>query len=132
LDWAGLVLAVGSTVPLLAWRNATRAVFFTTASAAVLLGGFGYPLTLALGPAIALFLLAASRDDEHPWTRGDTTSVGVLLVSYLVASTLGNGGFPASELLHTGLAWAVAWFAGERTRLRHQHIVDLAQRAARN
>jgi signal transduction histidine kinase len=35
------------------------------------------------------------------------------------------------ELLHTGLAWAVAWFAGERTRLRREHIAELGERALR-
>ena len=129
LDWAGGVLAACSTVPLLAWRRAPRAVFLITASASVALGAFGYALPLALGSAVALFLLAASREDESPWSRRDAAGLGALFAAYLAASALGQGGFPASELLHTGLAWAVAWFAGERTRLRHKHIVELAQRA---
>jgi signal transduction histidine kinase len=33
--------------------------------------------------------------------------------------------------MHSGLAWAVAWFAGERTRLRRQQIVELNARAER-
>jgi signal transduction histidine kinase len=132
LDWIGVVLAACSTVPLVAWRSAPRAVFVVTALAAVLLSAFGYPLTLALGPAVALFLLAASRDEQEPWTRRDTATVGALFFAYLAASALGDGRLPASELLHTGLAWAVAWFAGDRTRLRHEQIVDLAQRALRS
>jgi signal transduction histidine kinase len=55
----------------------------------------------------------------------------VLFLAYLGASAIGDGDFPGSELLHTGLGWAVAWFAGERTRLRHEHIVELAERAMR-
>jgi signal transduction histidine kinase len=132
LDWAGWMLAACSTVPLIAWRAAPRAVFVITASGAVLLGAFGYALTLALGPAVALFLVAATREDDDPWTRRDTTAVVLLFLAYLAASAVGDGGFPASELLHTGLAWAVAWFAGDRTRLRHEHIVELEQRALRN
>jgi signal transduction histidine kinase len=131
LDWADVVLAACSTLPLIGWRRAPRAVFLVTASAAVALGALGRPLPLALGPAAALYLLAASRDDERPWSASDTATVVALFLGYLGASALGDGGFPGSELLHTGLAWAVAWFAGERTRLRHEHIVELAQRAER-
>jgi signal transduction histidine kinase len=131
LDWAGGVLVAGSTLPLLAWRRAPRAVFAITASAAVLLAALGYPLALALGPAAALFLLAASREEEDPWNRLDTGAAIALFGAFLGASALADGDFPGSELLHTGLAWAVAWFAGERSRLRHEHIVELAERAMR-
>jgi signal transduction histidine kinase len=102
-----------------------------SASAAVALAAIGHPLALALGPAAALFFLAADRDEGDPWTRADTAAVVVLFLAYLGASALGDGGFPGTEFLHTGLAWAVAWFAGERTRMRHEHIVELAERAMR-
>jgi signal transduction histidine kinase len=131
LDLTGGLLAACSTLPLLAWRSAPRAVFLITASAAVLLGALGYPLALALGPAAALFLLAASRDEDDPWTRSDTGTAMALFGAYVGASALGDGDFPGTELVHTGLTWAVGWFAGERTRLRHQHIADLAERASR-
>jgi signal transduction histidine kinase len=131
LDWTGGLLVAGSSLPLLAWRRAPRAVFAITASAAVLLGALGYPLALALGPAAALFLLAASRDEADPWNRLDTAAAIGLFGAFLGASALADGDFPGSELLHTGLAGAVAWFAGERTRLRHEHIVEFAERAAR-
>jgi signal transduction histidine kinase len=131
LDGPGGLLAACSTLPLLGWRLAPRAVFLLTGAAAVLLAALGYPLAPALGPAIALFLLAVSRDESNPWTRRDTGAVATLFLSYLGASALGDGDFPGRELLHTGLAWAVAWFAGDRTRLRHEHIADLAERAMR-
>lgn len=131
LGWTAGVLAACSTLPLVAWRHAPRAVFVFTASATVLLGGLGHPLALALGPAAALYLFAASRDEQDPWTRGDTATVVALLLAYLLATAVGSGGFPGSEFLHTSLAWAAAWFAGERTRLRHEHIVELAERALR-
>jgi signal transduction histidine kinase len=131
LDWTGGALVAGSTLPLLAWRRAPRAVFAITALAAVVLGALGYPLALALGPAAALFLLAASRDEEDPWNRLDTGAAVGLFGAFFGASALADGDFPGSELLHTGLAWAVAWFAGDRTRLRHEHIAELAERAVR-
>jgi signal transduction histidine kinase len=131
LDFVGGLLAACSTLPLLTWSHAPRVVFAFTASVAVLMAALGYPLSLALGPAAALFLLAASRDDVNPWTRADTAAVIALYLGYAGASWLADGDFPGSELLHTGLAWAVAWFAGDRMRLRHEHIVELGERAAR-
>jgi signal transduction histidine kinase len=131
LDWAGGLLAACSTVPLLAWRRAPRAVFAVTALALVPLGVVDHPLVLPLGPAAALFLLAAGRDDEDPWTRRDTAMVLALFGAYLGATAVGSGGFPGGELVHTGLAWGVAWFAGERLRLRHEHISELQERAVR-
>jgi signal transduction histidine kinase len=131
LDWVGGLLIAGSAVPLVAWRREPHAVFVLTASACVLLGAFDYPIGLPLGPTVALYLFAASRDDQYPWTRANTATVVGLFLAYLGATALGGGGFPGSELFHTGLAWAVAWFAGERTRLRRAHIKELKERVAR-
>ncbi len=55
----------------------------------------------------------------------------VPLVAYLAASAAVQGGFPGTELLHTGLAAAAAWFAGERTRLRREQLAEFRQRALR-
>jgi signal transduction histidine kinase len=129
LDSVGAVLAACSTLPLVAWRRAPRAVFVLTVAASALLVGLDYSIGLPLGPTAALYLLAASRDEADPWTRRTTAMVVALLAGYLGATALGDGGFPGSELLHTGFAWAVAWFAGERTRLRREHIAELKQRA---
>jgi signal transduction histidine kinase len=131
LGWTAGVLAACSTVPLVAWRRAPRAVFAITASAIVLLGALGYAIALPLGPTAALYLLAASRDENDPWTRGSTGAVVALFVAYLAGIALADGVFPWSELLHAGLAWSVAWFAGERTRLRRDHIAELKERALR-
>jgi signal transduction histidine kinase len=135
LDLVGVVLAACSTVPLIAWRRAPLGVFAVTAAAGVLQAGLSYPADLLLGPAAALYLLAASRQPQTPWTQRTTVTVVGLLVAYLVAAAAAQGAVPASELLHTGLAWAVAWFAGERTRLqrqqRREHIAELNQRARR-
>jgi signal transduction histidine kinase len=131
LDWIGGLLAACSTVPLLAWRRAPGAVFAVTAAASVLLAGLGYPSGLPLGPTVALYLFAESRDAEHPWTRRSTGAVVAMFLAYLGATALGGRGFPGSELFHTSLAWAAAWFAGERTRLRREQIAELRERALR-
>jgi signal transduction histidine kinase len=131
LDVIGVVLAAGSTLPLVVWRRFPLGVFVVTAAASVLLVGLGYPLDLALGPAAALFLLAASRPQDSSWTGRTTITVAGLLVAYVGAAAAAQGAFPGSEVLHSGLAWAVAWFAGERTRLRRSHITELKERARR-
>jgi signal transduction histidine kinase len=131
LDWTIVVLAACSTVPLVAWRRAPRAAFALTTAAIVLLAGLGHPVAVPLGPTAALYLLGASRDEEQPWTRRSIATVVALFAAYLLASAVGDNRVPGSELLHTGLAWAVAWFAGERTRLRREHVAELSERAAR-
>jgi signal transduction histidine kinase len=131
LDLVGVVLAASSTVPLLAWRRAPLVVFAVTAAASVLLAALGYRIDLLLGPTAALYLLAGSRGPRAPWTRRTTATVVGLLVAYLGAAAAAQGTFPTSELLHTGLAWAAAWFAGERTRLRREQVTELRDRALR-
>jgi signal transduction histidine kinase len=131
LDPIGVVLAACSTVPLIAWRRYPLGVFVATAMASVVLVGLDYPLDLTLGPAAALYLLAANSPRGSAWTWRTSGIVAGLLVAYLGAAAVAQGSFPASELLHSSLAWAVAWFAGERTRLRRAHIADLKQRALR-
>jgi signal transduction histidine kinase len=131
LDAISVVLTVCSTAPLVVWRRDPRAVFAFTASATVLLVALDYAIGLPLGPTAALYLLAATRDDEAPWTRRTTALVAALFAVYLSAAAAGREHFPGSELLHTGLAWAVAWFAGERTRLRREQIAELSERAKR-
>jgi signal transduction histidine kinase len=130
LDLGAVVLVAWSTVPLIAWRRFPLGVFAVTAAASVLLAGLDYPLDLLLGPTVALYLLAASREPERPWTRRTTALVIGLFVAYLGA-TAAQGTVPEIELLHTGLAWAVAWFAGERTRLGRAQIAELSERALR-
>jgi signal transduction histidine kinase len=131
LDPIAVVLAACSTVPLLAWRRSPLGVFALTAASGAVLAGLGYRIDLLLGSTAALYLLAASRTPRTPWTPRTTAIVVGLLVAYLGAAAAAQQSFPASELLHTGLAWAVAWFAGERTRLRREHLAELSNRAQR-
>lgn len=122
-------LAACATAPLVAWRRAPFGVFVVTAAASIISAGVGYSLDAPLGPTAALYLLAASRDEASPWTQRTTSVMAAFFVAYLAASAVGESAFPASALIHTGLAWAVAWFAGERTRLRREHIAELELRA---
>jgi signal transduction histidine kinase len=131
LDLVGVVLTACSTVPLIAWRRLPFGVFAVASAASVLLAGLGYPADLLLGPTAALYLFAASRERATPWTGRTTAAVVGLLAAYLGATAAAQGTLPGIELLHTGLAWAVAWFAGESTRLRREQVDQLKQRAVR-
>lgn len=131
LDLIGVALAACSTLPLVAWRRFPLGVFTVTAAGGVLLAGLGYPLDLMLGAAAALYLLAASRQRETRWTGRASLTVAGLFVAYLGSTAAAYGTFPGIQLLHTGLAWAVAWFAGERTRLRREQLAELSGRALR-
>jgi signal transduction histidine kinase len=129
LDATGIVLIACSTLPLVAWRPLGVGVFALTAGFGVALAAFGYRADLLLGATAALYLIAAHR--ERAWTRGTAALIAGCFAAYLLAAWYARGVFPVSELVHTGLAWAAAWFAGERTRLLRQHIADLKERATR-
>lgn len=94
LDLVGVVLAAFSTVPLIAWRRFPLGVFAVTAAAGVVLAGLGYPVDLLLGPTAAVYLLAASRDRETPWTGRATATVVGLFVAYLGATAAAQGTVP--------------------------------------
>ncbi|MEU4332812.1 sensor histidine kinase [Nonomuraea dietziae] len=129
LDLLGAVLAACSALPLVAWRRFPLGVFTVTAMAGVLLAGLGYPVELMLGPTAALYLLATSRGGESPWTIRTAAVVVGFFLAYLGATAFAQQAFPGVGLVHTGLPWAVAWFAGERTRLRREQVAELEQRA---
>ncbi|WP_162605903.1 sensor histidine kinase [Jiangella aurantiaca] len=131
LDPLGVLLAACGAVPLLSWRRSPLGAFVATSAVSVLLAGFGYSVDLALGPTIALYLLTASRDRDAPWPGRITAIVVGLLVAYLGATAAAHQTFPGIELLHTGLAWTAAWFAGERTHLRREQLAEFRARAHR-
>jgi signal transduction histidine kinase len=113
------------------WRRAPFGVFAFTAIANVALAAFVYPIGVPVGPAVALFLLAAHRHESSSPLEKILGAAALLLLAYVVAAGLKESTFPGFELVHATLLWAVAWFAGERVRLRHEQIADLKQQAQR-
>ena len=94
LDGAAGLLAGAASLPLVAWRRHALGVFALTASASALLSGLGYSLGWPLGATVALYLLAASRDETDPWTPRTTAVVIALLGAYLGATALAPRGVP--------------------------------------
>lgn len=131
LDAVGVVLAACASLPLIRWRRWPLGVFtFTTAASAALMAR-GYPGGPPIGPTLALYLLAASRDGSRPWTRRITGVVVGMFCVHIAAVGAGHGKLPETEFAVGALVWALAWFAGERTRLRRQQLAELEQRAVR-
>jgi signal transduction histidine kinase len=91
----------------------------------------GYPGGPPVGPTIALYLLAASRDPAHPWTRQITEIVVAMFCVHILAFGLGHDQVPEVQIAFGALVWGLAWFAGERTRLRRQQLSELEERATR-
>jgi len=131
LDLLGGLLAACATLPLLGWRRAPLGVFVLCTCASAALMGAGYAPGPPLGPTAALYLLAASRDATSPWTLRTTLTVGGLLAVHVAAFGVANGKFPLTVLVAAALLWSIAWFAGERTRLRRAQLAELEQRALR-
>jgi signal transduction histidine kinase len=113
------------------WRRAPLTVFVLTTVASGAFMARGYPGGPPIGPTIALYLLAASRDAEHPWTRRITEIVVAVFCLHILAFGLGHDQVPEIQIAFGVLVWGLAWFAGERTRLRRQQLVELEQRALR-
>ena len=132
LDLLGGLLAACATLPLLVWRRAPLGVFVLTTLASAALMGAGYAAGPPLGPTAALYLLAASRDASDPWTLRTTFTVGALLTIHVSALGLASEQFPLTALVAAIALWSIAWFAGERTRLRRAQLDELQQRALRN
>jgi signal transduction histidine kinase len=131
LDALGILLAAASSFPLLAWRRAPLAVFVLTTAASAASMARGYPGGPPVGPTIALYVLAASRDISCPWTRQTTEVVVAMFCVHILSFGLGHDQVPEVQIAFGGLVWGLAWFAGERTRLRRQQLAELKERARR-
>ncbi|MEV4112744.1 histidine kinase [Nonomuraea sp. NPDC049695] len=130
IDVLALVLVGCSALPLVLWRRYPLGVFAVTAVASVLLAGLDYHSALTLGPAVALYLLTAGRERHAPWTWYTTVVVVGFGIAHVIAIALSAGGASGVVALFlTPGAWLVAWFAGERTRLRGEQIAELRARA---
>ncbi|HET6865047.1 MAG TPA: histidine kinase [Solirubrobacteraceae bacterium] len=131
LDALGILLAAAASLPLLVWRRAPLAVFVLTSVASAASMARGYPGGPPVGPTIALYLLAASRDANHPWTRQITEIVVAVFCVNIISFGLGHDQVPEVQIAFGALVWGLAWFAGERTRLRRQQLAELEERAER-
>jgi signal transduction histidine kinase len=131
VDALAVLLTALASLPLVARRRAPLPVFVVTALASSALFATVQPAGPPLGPTLALYWLAASRDESHGSTRLALAIVAALLAVHVAASGVGADRFPATELLFGVLVWGGAWLAGDRTRLRRERMAELEERALR-
>lgn len=132
LDGLGVVLAAVSSLPLLVWRRAPVTVFVVMIIASATSMALGYPGQPPLGATVALYLIATSRSEKHPWSRPVAGLVIALFAVHFTAFVLGHRDrLPLAQIGIGALIWALAWFAGERARLRRTALAELEQRALR-
>ncbi len=124
---AGLPLALGLCLPHLVHRRkpvAAYAVVLTTAFA---------QLALWQGPRVADLMiavtLAALADRRPPRTSLPAAAAALAWTAALGALHLGRGGFGIGELAVAALLVVTAWFAGQLSRTRTQHLQALRDRA---
>jgi signal transduction histidine kinase len=128
VDSGAVLLAAAASLPLIWWRRSPLAVFVITAVASAPL--LRYQPVPPLGPTMALYLLAASHDARHPWTRRSILAVAVLFAVHLGALGLTHDRLLLAPAVFCTLGWAVAWFAGDRAWLRRERLAALEERAA--
>ena len=131
LDAIGVVLSALASLPLAARRSAPLAVFVFTAAASTALRAVAEPVGPPIGPTLALYWVATANTGSRARTRVTLAVVGALLVAHVTGAGLYNDAFPGTELLFGVLVWGGVWLAGERTRLRHERISELEERALR-
>lgn len=131
LQAVGVVLALIASLPVIVVRRRPIAVLITTMTGSAALQLLNYPPTPPFGAAFTLFWISLSRTDESPWTAQLTKlAVGLLLMD-VAAYFIGHGPGHPWSVAPSVLVWAVAWFAGERYRLRRAELHELHERARR-
>lgn len=131
LDAVGILLCAAASLPLVARRRAPVLVFVLTAVASVVLRGVADPVGPPIGPTLALYWMVAVRDESRARTRLLLALVASALVAHVAASGLATDRFPGTETLFGIVVWGGAWVAGEFTRLRHERMAELEERALR-
>ena len=122
LGWLGTGLGVVMALPLAARRVAPIPVFVVVTIATGALYGLGYGFP-PLAFAIALYTVARWADETPRRTAVLAASVAVLLGPSLVRYGLGP------EVFSGAAVWAVAWFAGDRVKQRHERSAAEEERA---
>lgn len=122
-----LVAVAVAAVSVGAWRLAPAVTLAVTLSASLFLVATGATTWPPVGPVLVSYLLTASDDRQRGAPRRSAILVGAATAVYLLALMLETHGH-LSAAGHAVLAFAVSWFAGERTRLRHEQVADLHDR----
>ena len=123
---AGVLLTCVASLPLVARRRAPLAVFALTGLAGAALRLVAEPVGPPLGPAVALYTIAAGE------LRRSRAAVPVVAtVSVVYAAATAAAAEASRELALAALIWGGAWIAGAGARIRVERIAELEERARR-
>ena len=131
LDALAVALTALAALPLVSRRRAPLAVFVLTALASTALRGVAEPAGPPIGATLALYWMVADSDESRSRTRLMAGLVAAMLVAHVTAGGLAEDRFPLTESLFGLVVWGGAWLAGDRTRLRHERMAELEERALR-
>jgi signal transduction histidine kinase len=130
LDGLGVLIAAGTSLPLLARRRAPIPVFVVVIGFMVALSALKYPPDISLGPWVALFTLAQAAGRELP----ARLAVGLAAAAFLAVATAWMLAYDEPlfpEMGFSALLWAAIWLGGRSARLKAEQIDSLEERAAR-
>jgi signal transduction histidine kinase len=130
LDWLGVLIAAGMSLPLVARRRAPFAVFLVVMTSLVALAALKYPPDVTLGPGVALFTLARAAGEQVSKKLALGVAVGFFL-AVTAAVFAAYGEILEVETGFIGLVWLAIWFAGRGSRLKQERISSLEDRAER-
>ena len=131
VDALEVIATALASLPLVARRRAPLLVFVATGLGSSALRLIAEPIGPPLGPTLALYWVATSGEQSRARTRLTLAVVGVVLALHVLASGLARDAFPGIELLFGVLVWSGVWLVGDRTRLRHERMAQLEERAER-
>ena len=131
IDVLEVCLVALASLPLVARRAAPIPVFALTALASIVLAAVAEPAGPPLGPTLAIYWMVVGSDESRDRTRLMAALVVVLLIAHATANGLHEDRFPLPEIVFGVLVWGGAWLAGDRTRLRHERMAELEERALR-
>ncbi len=121
---ATVALAALASLPLVFHRRAPVSVFVVTALASFALRALDAPAGPPLGPTVALYFAVLAGP-----TRRLAALAGALLAAHVAAMAIASEHSPATPIAFGVVVWGGAWLAADRTRLRHERIATLEQRA---
>ncbi|MGI5241782.1 histidine kinase [Dactylosporangium sp. CA-139066] len=135
LDVPGVLLAAASTLPLAARRRFPTVAFLVIAAASLALIGLAYPLDAPIGATVGAYALGATYGSQRRSVRRVAATLAVAAFIPAVAVVYASTGVDVPRISMDLLFWAAVlaglWIVGDRTRLRAERIVELAEQARR-
>jgi signal transduction histidine kinase len=135
LDGLGILLAVLSTLPLVARRLVPVSVYALSCAASLALLCLRYPLDVPFGPLVAVYAVASVYSGQTGRWRRRAALVMANAFIPAVAVAYWAVGTSLREITTPLVAWALVflgvWIAADRARLQQVRIVELEERAHR-